>query len=161
MAILGIIQEEGIEVLKKIEKIEVLRDNNDVEFISYSILNDYGVETYKHFLDDNSWCRVFCSVDGTGYSTRPCKISRLDLYTHMPFLGEAELGLCESEVGLCESEVDSVNDFKNCLEKMESQEATKDWYESRIKDLEAELAMTRVLLKMTTEKLVSSGIVAG
>ena len=154
MAILGIIQEEGIEVLKKIEKIEVLRDNNDVEFISYSILNDYGVETYKHFLDDNSWCRVFCSVDGTGYSTRPCKISRLDLYTHMPFLGEAELGLCESEV-------DSVNDLKNCLEKMESQEATKEWYESRVKDLKAELVMTRVLLKVTTEKLVSSGIVAG
>lgn len=51
-----------------------------------------------------------------------------------------------------------VNELKSC---MEANEPTKEWYKSRIKDLEAELAMARVSLKVTTEKLVSSGVVAG
>lgn len=118
------------------------------------------IEIIRYYPNAASGLGKFFTVDWEGYTPsilemHPDKneifnVKKVDLF-----------GVCKmmNKVNVVDKEdMTPINELRNAKEAVEP---TKEWYKSRIKDLEAELAMTRVLLKVTTEKLVSSGVVAG
>lgn len=114
------------------------------EFIDYYVMA-FPDNIYRNYLENDSWYKI---------DLTKCELA--------PIIYDPKK---EDEVTTIKEVKyrDIVKPYMKWYDKIksETQEPTKEWYESRVKDLEAQLAMTRVLLKVTTEKLVSSGVVAG